>query len=187
MLARAMVDRLKASIYALIRAAVPRLDYYTLYDGKVVKWNKAAQTVDVSFSDSRMPSMSGVPFMRGPGETFDVLPGTHVMVGSKDGDPAKDFACLWSGGEHVRQRVLNADDLILGGEFGAEPPPLGTTYRTAEDALFKANAAAIAALAAGLQALGYSGAGVAASAMAEAQVAFDAGKLSYLAKNVKVK
>ena len=61
-------DRMKASLFALIKAALPRIDYYALYYGKVVAWNKEDQTVDVRPNDSRVPSISGVT-MRSPAGT----------------------------------------------------------------------------------------------------------------------
>lgn len=125
-----MVDRLKASLFALFRSAVPRLDYYAKYDAQVVKWNRNDQTADVVPSDAKVPSMSSIPFKHGAaGETLDVTPGTRVLVGWENGDPARPFAATWSGGEHVVKRVMNADEIILGGETGAEPAVLGDVLR----------------------------------------------------------
>lgn len=124
-------DRAKASLFALIRAALPRIDYYAMYRGKVVRWYAAEQTVDIQPSDPRMPTMSHVPFRHGlPGAVVDVNTGTTVLIGWENGDPAMDFACLWSGGESVSSLTLNADQIVLGGSAGAEPAAKGQTLQS---------------------------------------------------------
>lgn len=122
-------DSMKASLFALVRAALPRIDYYAMYHGKVVSWN-SDQTVDVAPDDPALPTMSKVPFMQGlPGVSAKVVAGTAVLVGWKNGDPGRKYACLWLGGEHVLNLTLNADQIILGGADGAQKTVLGDVMR----------------------------------------------------------
>lgn len=123
-------DRVAAVWDALVQVALPRIDYHPLYFGKVIAWNDD-QTVDVEPNDPKMPTLSNVPFRHGlPGVTMTVKPGTTVLVGFENGDPVMRFAGLWSGGEHVVKLTLNADQIFLGGEDGAEPAAKGQTLQT---------------------------------------------------------
>jgi hypothetical protein len=61
-----------------------------------------------------------------------------VLVGWENGDPARRFACLWQGGEHVSAVTFDADaftvngqTVTLGGALLAEPPLKGTTHNAA--------------------------------------------------------
>jgi hypothetical protein len=115
---------------ALVRVAFPRIDYYATYYGKVVKWNYDAQTVDIAPSDSRLPSMAGVPFRHGlPGTVADVGSGTSVEITWLNGDPSQPRAALWSGGETVLRLTLTADQIVLGSSDGAEPAARGQTLQ----------------------------------------------------------
>lgn len=181
-----MIERLKASLFALFQAAVPRLDYYAKYDGEVVKWWPRAagekyDSVDIKPSDARLPSMARIPFKGGPGEELDIAPGTHVLVGWENGDPARPCAFSWSGGEHVIKRVINADDLALGGEAGAEHTIKADTYRSAEDLYLDA---IVTGVQAALSSLSLT---PAATALTAAQNAFKASKAGYVTTNVRVK
>lgn len=124
-------DRMKQSLFALIRAALPRVDYYALYYGKVVSWH-TDQTVDVQPNDPKLPSISGVLLRTPAGFVWDVNPATEtsVLVGWENGDPARPFAlCAFTPGAHVRQIVVNADDIVLGGTAGAQKTVLGDVMR----------------------------------------------------------
>ncbi len=128
------LDRMRASLYALFRAAKPRIDYYALYHGEVVGFDAEHQTVDLRTDDPRMPNPGGVPLTYGqPGSKLNVeaKPGTAVLIGFRNGDPARIFACpMWSGGEHVLEAILNGDRIVLGAELGAQPTVLGDTLQT---------------------------------------------------------
>jgi hypothetical protein len=130
-----------ATLRALMRAASPRIDYYATYFGKVVSWAPGSQTVDVTPSDPRLPGMAGVPFRHGlPGTVVDVDSGTSVAITWLNGDPSQPIAFLWGGGEHVKQLVLNADQIVLGGD-GAEPAAKGQTLQNYLESLARALAA----------------------------------------------
>jgi hypothetical protein len=115
----------------IVHAALPRIDYYAPYFGKVVLWNADDQTVDVQPSDPGVPSMARVPFRCGlPGVVMSVQPGTSVVIEWLNGDPSQPIASSWQGGEHVVRLTLNADQIYLGGETGAEPAAKGQTLQT---------------------------------------------------------
>jgi hypothetical protein len=107
-----------------------------MYYGHIVKFHSDSQRVDVEPNDPRLPSMSNVPFRHGlPGVVVAVDPGTSVLIGWENGDPARRFACLWQGGEHVSGVTFSADaftvngqTVTLGGALLAEPPLKGTTH-----------------------------------------------------------
>lgn len=108
-------DRVKASLFALVRASKPRLDYMAPYRGTVV--SQSGQTVDVTMDDPRMPGMSGLPLQAGiPGLFVKVLPGARVFVAFENGDPAKPVACLWDQGAHVLSVSITGLKVELGGQ-----------------------------------------------------------------------
>jgi hypothetical protein len=136
-------DRLKASLFALMRAASPRSEYGCLYLGRVVAQSADLRIVDVVPDDQRLPTMGGIELRGEPGDTVDlrdpvtgsVPEGVSVLVGWENGDPSKPFSCLWRGGVPQR-RTLSAEVLNLGGDEGAEPTIKATTYRAAEADLY---------------------------------------------------
>lgn len=132
------VERLKASLIALVRAADPRADYRALYYGRVVAQSPDLMLVDVVPDDPKLPSMASVPLRGEAGVVSDlrsVPAGVSVLVGWENADPSKPFACLWSGADGVKKKTITADVLNLGGEEGAEPTVRGTTYRDAQSTL----------------------------------------------------
>lgn len=160
-------DRLLAAFHALIKSALPRIDYYASYEARVVQFNSSDQTVDVVPADPKVPSMAHVRMRRGtPGSSVmmpDIAPGTTVLIGWSGGDPSEPFAESWGGGESVARLTLAIDDIRLG-DSTAEPTLKGQTYRTAQATLnteliaqFTALAAAstgpLSALAAGFTAI----------------------------------
>lgn len=91
---------LKNPFAQLVKSAVPRLDWFALYRGKVL--GQSGNTVDVQPDDARLPAMSKVPLRHGlPGVSVSVQPGTSILVGWENGDPSRPYACLWEGGEGV--------------------------------------------------------------------------------------
>lgn len=169
-----------ATFRALMRAASPRIDYYATYFGKVVSWDSKSQTVDVTPTDPRLPGMAGVPFRHGlPGTIIDVDPRTSVAITWMNGDPSQPIAFLWGGGEHVKQIILKADQIVLGGADGAEPTIKGNTYRNAEDDFLDA---IVTAVKAALSALS-----IPPATLEAAQTNFKKSESAYLSTNAKVK
>jgi hypothetical protein len=171
-----------------VHASLPRIDYLALYQARVVTFDLATLLVDVLPDDPDVPSMSGLQLRLGlPGAVLSLLPqGTTVMVGWSEGDPARPYACLPGGGEHVGAMTLNADALTLGGDTGAEPPVKGTSYRTAQAALNQSTIATLTGMAAACTGpLSPLQAGF--SALAAALTTFEGQQAGFLATNVLVK
>ena len=172
------LDALKQAIAGVVRAVFPRIDYACPYGGRVVKYGGGL--VDVALDDPSMPSMSGVPLRHGiPGLVIDaVAPGTSVIVAFSESDPARPYASLWSGSEGGVAATWSGQ-LSLGGPDG-EPPPLGNTYRQAEDTYLLAISSGTQAALTGL------GLSSAAAAVKAADNVWKLASPTFLAKNVKV-
>jgi hypothetical protein len=120
------IDRLKAPLFALIRAAVPRVAYAAPRFASVVKavTSGGVTRLDVVPEDPSFPSMPGVRLFHGiPGVTLTLAAGTTVLVEFSEMDPARPFVRSWAGGEHVAQMEVAADALTLGG-VGVEDAPV---------------------------------------------------------------
>lgn len=90
-----MSDRTKASFEALVRSALPRVDYCALYPAKVVAQN-ADGTLELQPDDARFPGLSGIPLRLGlPGVSVKVSGGARVLLAFENGDPSRPTATLW--------------------------------------------------------------------------------------------
>lgn len=108
---------LAAAINSLVQFATAHVDYFAMYDAKVI--SQSGSTVDVKPVDSRLPGMSKVPLRLGiPGASVQVAPGATLRIGWDRGNPQYPFAALWNGGETVTQETLEATLLNLGGTGG---------------------------------------------------------------------
>lgn len=134
---------LKNPFAQLVKSAVPRLDWFALYRGKVL--GQAGNTVDVQPDDARLPAMSKVPLRHGlPGVSVTVQPGTSILVGWENGDPSRPYACLWEGGETVTSMTIggtNGDAVATKKDLQALHYAIFSAGVTAMDggATFKAN------------------------------------------------
>ncbi|HZL17171.1 MAG TPA: hypothetical protein VFG23_05450 [Polyangia bacterium] len=126
-------DRMKTSFWALVKAALPRVDYYALRVARVVSQSKDLTTVDLLPDDPRFPSMAGVPLRVTPGTSIQLGNGSTVLLGFSEGDPARPFAAILAGGDVAKAITIQAATLNLGGP-GATPTVV-EAYRTAEAAL----------------------------------------------------
>lgn len=126
------LDRMKRAFFALFKASVPRLDYFTLYAAKVI--TQSDDLFDLLPDDPRIPSMGGVPIRHGlPGVTIKVPPGSTVLVGWENGDPSRPYCALWQGGEgNVTRITIVANVIELGGE-GLIPLQDGVVHGTGVD------------------------------------------------------
>lgn len=110
------LDRVKETLFALVRGAVARVDYMCAYRGTVV--SQSGQTVDVTLDDPRMPGMSALPIQSGiPGATVEVANGARVLVAFENGDPAKPVAILWDQGASAKRVSLPVTRVL---ELGSE-------------------------------------------------------------------
>lgn len=113
----AVIDRIKDSLFALVRAANPTVDYYAFYRATVVSQTGDGRYVDVRPDSPKIPGMSKVPLKLGlPGATAKFSGGAKVLVGWEDGDPRFPVAIMFGGGESVTQLTIVADKVELGGE-----------------------------------------------------------------------
>jgi hypothetical protein len=130
-------DRVKQSLFSLVRASSPRAAYTGIYRGVVV--SQSGQTVDVKLDDPRLPGMSALPIQVGlPGATVEIAAGARMLVAFENGDPAKPIALLWDRGAQARRISLPADLVELGAEGVADAVIKGTTYQLAEKVFLEA-------------------------------------------------
>lgn len=123
----------KPTIKRIVDERLHGIDYFALYDAKLVSQSADNATVDLHPTDSRLPGMTKVPLRHGiPGLTVQVAPGATLRLGWDNGDPSKPYACLWNGGETVISEVISATLLKLGASAAADAVVKGTTYRTQE-------------------------------------------------------
>jgi len=140
-----ILDRIKASLFALVGAADPRAVYAGLFRAEVVSQTDDTH-VDVKLDDPNLPGMSGVNLQVGlPGTVVGFRPGARMLIGFENRDPAKPFVALWAGGETVDKMTFNAAQVFVGGELGAQPPIKAPTFLTPFEVWAKAVAAAVAA------------------------------------------
>lgn len=168
----------------MVRSVLPRLDYQASYFGKVVSFDQGRQQVDVVPDDARLPTMQGIP-LRGPAGvhwTIDPSTAPSVAISWENGDPSRPFAFGFSTGAHVLSATWNADQLILGGAAGAEPPPKGVSLNNALDTF----TSALSTYATAIQGIA-DPSGLATATLAAAIVALQASLPGTLATNVKVK
>lgn len=108
-------DSLKGAILALVRAAMPTVDYFALYRARVVSQSSDRATLELAPEDPRLPGMSKVPVKAGiPGATWTVTAGAYVLVGWEGGDPQRPHAIVWEGGASVPMLTLVATKVEIG-------------------------------------------------------------------------
>lgn len=144
------LDRIKASILALVGSSLPRVDYLGVYRGRVV--SQSGDVVDVMMDDPRIPNMSQVPIQIGlPGATVSFAAGARMLIGFENGDPAKPIALLWDAGTATTVARLSLPALLLElGARGAQEPVIRGLSRNAAD---KALMAAVLTYASAIQSI----------------------------------
>lgn len=89
-------SKLIATITAIVRAALTRVDLFALYGCKVIGQNGDG-SLELQPDDPRIPGASQVPIRYGiPGVRVEVAAGSRVMLGWENGDPMVPFAALWN-------------------------------------------------------------------------------------------
>jgi hypothetical protein len=112
------------SIAKIVHNTVAHIDYFTLYDAKVVSQSADLTTVDVQPGDTRLPGMSKVPLRPGlAGMSVQVTPGGFIRIGWDRGNPSMPYAALWQGGETPIKVILKGVTVYIGDESGANPLP----------------------------------------------------------------
>jgi hypothetical protein len=100
----------------------PLIDRLALYRAEVKAASSDGQRLDVQPSDPRVPGEQNVSVRVGlPGAVAVVQPGAVVLLGWERGDPGRPY-CVpsWESGAIVQKLVVNAQQLFLGAESGAE-------------------------------------------------------------------
>lgn len=112
---------IKGAITALVNQAIAGIDYFALYDAKVVSQSSDGTMVDLQPGDSRLPGMGSVPLRGQPGVVAMVAPGSFVRLGWDRGDPSMPYAGLWQGGETLLSYAIGsaADNVITKQDFAA--------------------------------------------------------------------
>ncbi len=103
------------AIASIVRQEIAGIDYFTLYDAKIVSQSSDGTTVDLQPGDMRLPGMSKVPLRNGVAATVcKVSPGTFVRIGWDRGNPSMPYACLWQGGETLSSMAIgsNTDGIV---------------------------------------------------------------------------
>jgi hypothetical protein len=98
------------------------VDFFALYDAKVVSQSADGATVDIQPVDSRLAGMQRVPLRLGlPGCTVKFAPGAIVRLGWDRGNPEFPYTCLFNGGESLISVAIGsaADGVITKQDFTA--------------------------------------------------------------------
>ncbi len=115
---------IRESIAAIVRQEMASIDYFTLYDAKIVSQSADLTTVDIQPGDPRLPGMSKVPLRMGlPGASAQVTPGGFIRLGWDRGNPSMPYAALWQGGESPIKVILKGATVYIGDESGAAALP----------------------------------------------------------------
>ena len=111
---------IREAIGAIVRQEMGNIDYFTLYDAKIISQSADGSTVDLQPGDPRLPGLSKVPLRLGiPGATVQVTPGGFIRLGWDRGNPSMPYAALWQGGESPIKVVIKGASVYLGDESGA--------------------------------------------------------------------
>ncbi len=86
-----MSDRLRGAFEDILDALLPRLNYYVLWEYRVVLVSPGPPvTIDARTSDPSMPDLAGVRIWPGPGGVIAVPAiGSRIRVGFINGDPSR--------------------------------------------------------------------------------------------------
>ncbi len=104
------------AVTKIVQQQTSHIDYFTLYDAKIVSQSVDLTTVDLQPGDTRLPGLSKVPLRLGiPGASAQVTPGGFIRLGWDRGNPSMPYAALWQGGETPIKLTLVAQTIELGG------------------------------------------------------------------------
>lgn len=119
-----VLDRLKASLDAVVQLMQRRVDYFALYPAKVLA-NNSDGTLELQPDDVRLPGLSRVPMRLGlPGVTVKVAPGSRVLLGFEAGSPSRPVATIWESSGLLEVTISAAAKVQLGGAGPAQSPLL---------------------------------------------------------------
>jgi hypothetical protein len=91
---------IRGDIDGMVRNGMNGVDYFGLYECKVVTQSADLTTVDIQPSVAKFAGLQRVPLRLGlPGVTAQFAPGAKVLLGWQGGDPSLPYAALFQGGE----------------------------------------------------------------------------------------
>lgn len=91
---------IRADVAGIVAQEMAQIDYFGLYECKVVTQSGDLSTVDVQPSVAKFGGFQRVPLRLGlPGVTAQFAPGAKVLLGWMGGDPSQPYAALFQGGE----------------------------------------------------------------------------------------
>jgi hypothetical protein len=110
-------DWAKDAILALVRAALPLIDYYKFYRATVVSQSGDGRLLDLRPEDPLVPGHQKVPLRLGlPGARVKFNPGAKVLLGWEGGDPKQPVAAMFAGDEGVTSISITVEKMEIGGE-----------------------------------------------------------------------
>ncbi len=122
----AATDRSAEAWAGALGGSVVDTFYRGNYVGDLIQQDQ--DVVDVRFKDARLPSMGKVPVFSGvPGLRTKDATGGRVIVSWGGADPSQPRAECFDAGVIADTLVINARNIVLGGESGSEPAAKATT------------------------------------------------------------
>jgi hypothetical protein len=105
---------IKSAVASLVKQAIPGIDYFALYDARVVTQSADGATVDLQPLDKRLPGFGRVRLKLGiPATVAKFAPGAIVRLGWDRGNPSLPFACLFDGGATLTTLEIAGNDKVL--------------------------------------------------------------------------
>jgi hypothetical protein len=106
------------AIQTIVKQQTIGVDYFGLYEAKVIAQSADGTTLDVQPVDKRFAGTQRVQLRHGlPGMNVQVTPGAKILLGFISGDPSQPYVHSWAGGESVTTltvKVSNATWISVG-------------------------------------------------------------------------
>ena len=111
-------DNIKTIMHESAASAHPNIDYYALYEAKVVSQSDDLLSVDIEPIRKNMPGMSDVPIRIGVGGiTVEIKQDSLVLVGFEGADPSSPYVTSFRGEDilSITIKDQSGDELKMGG------------------------------------------------------------------------
>lgn len=131
---------IRASIGEIVRQELNGIDYFTLYDAKVISQSTDLSTVDLQPGDHRLPGLQRVPLRIGlPGTKVQFSSGAVVRLGWDRGNPSMPYASLWNGGATVQSIQLGGNTPVARKDDNLSASAAFKTWAAAVDSGISSN------------------------------------------------
>lgn len=127
---------IRGDIDGMIQQGMNGVDYFGLYECKVVTQSADLSTVDITPSNAKFAGLQRVPLRLGlPGVTAQFASGAKVLLGWQGGDPSLPYACLFGGGETLLALTVGsgADNAATKTDLSALKTAITGTVIVAQD------------------------------------------------------